>query len=111
MAQAPLDRSLARPTDAPPLAHVEGEPAATEAVPPAAEAPLLPPEDLPRHVAIIMDGNRRWARARDLPDFDGHAAGGTASVAAGSPSTCARGGASVGRASERSSGAWATRPP
>ena len=75
MAQAPLDRPLARPTDAPPLAHVEGEPAATEAAPPPAEAPLLPPEELPRHVAIIMDGNRRWARSRDLPDFEGHAAG------------------------------------
>jgi len=31
--------------------------------------------DLPRHVAIIMDGNRRWARRRDLPELDGHAAG------------------------------------
>jgi len=30
---------------------------------------------LPRHVAIIMDGNRRWARARGLPEMDGHAAG------------------------------------
>src|SRR6478672_3939365 len=37
--------------------------------------PLLPQEDLPRHVAIIMDGNRRWARLRDLPELDGHAAG------------------------------------
>jgi len=35
----------------------------------------VPLEDLPRHVAIIMDGNRRWARQRDLPELDGHAAG------------------------------------
>ena len=31
--------------------------------------------DLPRHVAIIMDGNRRWARLHDLPELAGHAAG------------------------------------
>jgi undecaprenyl diphosphate synthase len=37
--------------------------------------PLVPVEDLPRHIAIIMDGNRRWARARGLPELDGHAAG------------------------------------
>ncbi|GAC1309630.1 MAG: isoprenyl transferase [Vulcanimicrobiaceae bacterium] len=30
---------------------------------------------VPRHVAIIMDGNRRWARARGLPSVDGHRAG------------------------------------
>ena len=30
---------------------------------------------IPRHVAIIMDGNRRWARAHDLPELEGHAAG------------------------------------
>jgi len=30
---------------------------------------------VPRHVAIIMDGNRRWARAHGLPEMDGHAAG------------------------------------
>ncbi len=29
----------------------------------------------PVHVAIIMDGNGRWARARGLPRFRGHAAG------------------------------------
>ena len=29
----------------------------------------------PVHVAIIMDGNGRWARARALPRFRGHAAG------------------------------------
>jgi undecaprenyl diphosphate synthase len=32
-------------------------------------------EELPRHVAIIMDGNRRWARAREVPEAQGHAAG------------------------------------
>ncbi|HEX3549112.1 MAG TPA: polyprenyl diphosphate synthase [Candidatus Elarobacter sp.] len=30
---------------------------------------------LPRHVAIIMDGNRRWARARRLPAIEGHRRG------------------------------------
>jgi undecaprenyl diphosphate synthase len=76
VAQAPLDRSFARPTDAPPLAHVGGaDGAAPEIVMPPAVVPLLPAEELPRHVAIIMDGNRRWAKARGIPDFEGHAAG------------------------------------
>lgn len=30
---------------------------------------------LPRHVAVIMDGNRRWARQRHLPRVEGHRAG------------------------------------
>lgn len=29
----------------------------------------------PRHVAIIMDGNNRWAKARGLPSLSGHKAG------------------------------------
>lgn len=33
------------------------------------------PDTLPRHVAIIMDGNGRWAQARDLPRLKGHKAG------------------------------------
>lgn len=30
---------------------------------------------VPQHIAIIMDGNRRWARLRGLPDTKGHEAG------------------------------------
>ena len=33
---------------------------------------------VPRHVAIIMDGNRRWAQAHGVSDAEGHAAGVTA---------------------------------
>jgi undecaprenyl diphosphate synthase len=33
------------------------------------------PRRVPRHVAIIMDGNGRWARQRDLPRTVGHRAG------------------------------------
>jgi undecaprenyl diphosphate synthase len=33
------------------------------------------PRDVPRHVAIIMDGNGRWARQRHLPRFAGHKRG------------------------------------
>ncbi|CAK0755899.1 ditrans,polycis-undecaprenyl-diphosphate synthase ((2E,6E)-farnesyl-diphosphate specific) [Gammaproteobacteria bacterium] len=33
------------------------------------------PDPLPRHVAIIMDGNGRWASRRHLPRFAGHRAG------------------------------------
>jgi undecaprenyl diphosphate synthase len=32
----------------------------------------LESNNLPQHVAIIMDGNRRWARARGLPVIMGH---------------------------------------
>ena len=33
---------------------------------------------VPRHVAIIMDGNNRWAKKRLLPGVAGHKAGGGA---------------------------------
>lgn len=35
----------------------------------------LKPELLPRHIAVIMDGNGRWARKRHLPRIAGHKAG------------------------------------
>ncbi|MBP6603737.1 MAG: di-trans,poly-cis-decaprenylcistransferase, partial [Verrucomicrobiales bacterium] len=38
--------------------------------------PALDPEKaIPQHIAIIMDGNGRWAKARSLPRRDGHRAG------------------------------------
>ena len=52
------DGGLRRPEDAPPLVHA----GVTAGV-------------VPRHVAIIMDGNRRWARERGLDELDGHVAG------------------------------------
>src|SRR2546421_8382023 len=36
------------------------------------------PKTLPRHVAVIMDGNGRWAQRRGLPRIDGHRKGAVA---------------------------------
>lgn len=70
----------ARPMDALPVAgsaaiqvgtaSAPAEPTGTRAV-----EPLPPDEELPHHVAVIMDGNRRWARRRHLAELEGHAAG------------------------------------
>ncbi len=43
--------------------------------PSGARAPQLPPELVPRHVAIVMDGNGRWANQRGLPRNEGHKRG------------------------------------
>ncbi|MFI5085853.1 MAG: undecaprenyl diphosphate synthase family protein, partial [Actinomycetales bacterium] len=37
--------------------------------------PAVPAELVPRHVAIVRDGNGRWANARGLPRIEGHKAG------------------------------------
>ena len=37
--------------------------------------PKIPTDRLPRHVAMIMDGNGRWALSRGLPRLAGHKAG------------------------------------
>jgi undecaprenyl diphosphate synthase len=43
--------------------------------PSGAQPPVLPAELVPRHVAVVMDGNGRWAKKRDLPRTAGHEAG------------------------------------
>jgi len=32
----------------------------------------VPPEKMPRHIAVIMDGNGRWAQQQGLPRIEGH---------------------------------------
>ncbi|MEH0517093.1 MULTISPECIES: polyprenyl diphosphate synthase [unclassified Streptomyces] len=66
--------------------HAEAEPSVRHtaplapALPPVphpsgARPPALDPQALPRHVAIVMDGNGRWAADRALPRVEGHRAG------------------------------------
>lgn len=43
--------------------------------PSGAQPPSLPQELIPKHVAIVMDGNGRWAQDRGLPRTAGHEAG------------------------------------
>ena len=43
--------------------------------PSGAVAPPIPAELVPRHVAVVMDGNGRWAKERGLPRTAGHEAG------------------------------------
>ena len=50
-------------------------PAATDAAGPGSVSPANASGDVPRHVAIIMDGNGRWAARRGLPRAAGHRAG------------------------------------
>lgn len=50
--------------------------------------PGVPREKMPKHIAIIMDGNGRWAQSRGLPRIEGHRRG-VASVRA-TVEECAR---------------------
>ena len=43
--------------------------------PSGARPPAVPAKLLPQHVAIVMDGNGRWAKQRGLPRTEGHARG------------------------------------
>lgn len=69
MARAPL----VRPTDAPPSAHEADSTIDKDVSATVQKFPMV--SDVPNHVAIIMDGNRRWARQRGLNELEGHPAG------------------------------------
>lgn len=43
--------------------------------PSGARPPAIPAELVPRHIALVMDGNGRWANARGLPRTEGHRRG------------------------------------
>ena len=43
--------------------------------PSGARPPVIPAAKLPKHVAIVMDGNGRWAKQRGLKRTEGHARG------------------------------------
>ncbi|MHB1067739.1 MAG: isoprenyl transferase [Candidatus Nanopelagicales bacterium] len=59
-----MARRPAPPPPRPPSRHPSG-----------ALAPPIPPDLVPRHVALVMDGNGRWAKDRGLPRTAGHEAG------------------------------------
>jgi undecaprenyl diphosphate synthase len=43
--------------------------------PSGARPPKVPSELVPKHVAVVMDGNGRWAKERGLPRTEGHKVG------------------------------------
>ncbi len=43
--------------------------------PSGAKVPKIPADRVPAHIAVVMDGNGRWAQARGLPRTAGHEAG------------------------------------
>ena len=45
-------------------------------------------EQMPRHLAMIMDGNGRWAAAKGLPRADGHCEGAKAAESIGCCVAC-----------------------
>src|SRR6516225_11735256 len=70
------DRRRAKPV----RGAVQPEPGARPVRPPdphpeGARPPAIPAELVPRHVALVMDGNGRWAKQRGLPRTEGHKRG------------------------------------
>lgn len=59
-----VDRLPVRTEVRPPTPHPSG-----------ARPPALPPDLIPNHIALVMDGNGRWAKDRGLPRTEGHKRG------------------------------------
>ena len=59
-----MTRPRAHPPVRPPYPHPDG-----------ARPPAIPADLVPRHVALVMDGNGRWAKERGLPRTEGHKMG------------------------------------
>lgn len=59
-----MPKPVNRPAKRGPLPHSSG-----------ARPPVIEAGKLPRHIAIVMDGNGRWAKARGLKRTEGHARG------------------------------------
>lgn len=60
------------------IAHMAGSRVAPQRPfehPSGAQPPKLPPAAVPKHVAIVMDGNGRWANGQGLTRVEGHKAG------------------------------------
>jgi undecaprenyl diphosphate synthase len=74
LAESEVPTSPASPPASPLPAEGEAAPAETSEQ---AMASRVDPARLPRHIAIIMDGNGRWAKQRELPRIMGHRAGQT----------------------------------
>ncbi|MGW0609942.1 polyprenyl diphosphate synthase [Streptomyces sp. NPDC002788] len=78
---------LTVPSPQDPSAHPPAAPAQAPAAtafrrppphPTGVQPPSVPAAHLPTHVAVIMDGNGRWAQQRGLPRHEGHRAGAAA---------------------------------
>ena len=52
------------------MKHKKPEPHCSGAKPPAIEK-----SQIPKHVAVVMDGNGRWATQRGIPRLEGHRRG------------------------------------
>src|ERR1700709_1567781 len=66
-------RSRKTATDVPPPAGAA--PRAPHPHPSGVGPPAIPADAVPHHVALVMDGNGRWANARGLPRTEGHQRG------------------------------------
>ena len=66
---------MAMPETTPPMPIESHTGSSGDAESQSGNPPSSKPEKIPRHIAIIMDGNGRWANQRGKPRTDGHSTG------------------------------------